>query len=73
MISREFGHTKEGRTVTAFELQNENGMRVTVLDFGAAIQSIVVPDRDGNPIDVTLGYDDVASYEQGSCFYGAVV
>ena len=73
VTKKTFGQTEDGRTVTAFAFANDNGMRVTILDFGAAIQSIVVPDRDGNPIDVTLGYDDVQSYEKGSCFYGAVV
>lgn len=71
--SKAFGQTKDGRKVTAFELCNGGGICVRILDFGAAIQSIVVPDRNGVPTDVTLGYDDVASYEAGSCFYGAIV
>ena len=68
-----FGRTRDGRTVTAFELMNGAGMRVRILDFGAAIQRILVPDRDGTPTDVVLGYDDAVSYEDGSCFYGAIV
>ena len=68
-----FGRTKDGQPVTAFVLCNGSGMRVRILDYGAAIQSIIVPDRDGTPTDVTLGYDDAESYENGSCFYGAIV
>ena len=71
--SREFGKTKDGKSVTAFDLSNGGGMSVTILNYGAAIQSIIVPDRSGAPVDVALGYDDLASYEDGSCFYGAVV
>ena len=71
--AKEFGKTKDGKIVTAFELRNENDMRVTVLDFGGTIQSVILPDRNGVPTDVVLGYDDVASYENGSCFYGAIV
>ena len=71
--SREFGRTKEGQKVTAFDLSNDSGMRVCVLDFGATVQSIIVPDRNGVPTDVVLGYDDVTSYENGTCYYGAVV
>ena len=48
-------------------------MRVRILDFGCTVQSITVPDRSGAPTDVVLGYDDVGSYENGSCYYGAVV
>lgn len=73
VLTKNFGRTGEGRTVTAFELCNGRGMRVRIIDFGAAIQSITVPDRAGTPTDVTLGYDDVASYEMGSCFFGAIV
>ncbi|MBQ7642429.1 MAG: galactose mutarotase [Clostridia bacterium] len=54
-------------------MRNGNGTSVTVLDYGGTIQSIVFPDRNNTPTDVTLGYDDVASYEQGTCYYGAIV
>lgn len=67
-----FGKTQDGRVVTAFDMDN-GGMSVRLLDFGGTVQSIVVPNRDGVPTDVALGYDDVASYEKGSCFYGAIV
>jgi len=71
--AEEFGRTKAGHAVTAFTLCNGGGMRVRILDFGCAVQSITVPDRNGDPVDVALGYDDLASYENGSCYYGAVV
>ena len=73
VTSKEFGKTKAGQSVTAFELKNENGMLVRILDLGGIIQSVIVPDRNGNMLDVALGYDDVESYENGSCYYGAVV
>ena len=71
--SREFGKTKNGQMVTAFELCNSKGMCVRILDFGCTVQSIIVPNREGIPTDVVLGYEDVESYENGTCFYGAVV
>lgn len=73
ILDTEFGRTKDGQKVTVFELSNSNGMSVRILDFGATVQSIVVPDKKGIHTDVVLGYDDVASYEKGSCFYGAIV
>ena len=73
IINKEFGRTKDGQRVTAFEMSNGNGMSIRVLDLGCTVQSIIVPDRNGKPTDVVLGYDDVISYENGSCFYGAVV
>ena len=71
--TRDFGRTRDGSRVTAFELTNGNGIFVRFLDFGCTIQSVVVPDRRGIPTDVVLGYDDIGSYEEGTCFYGAVV
>lgn len=73
IFTKEFGRTKDGQKVSAFELSNGTGMSVRILDFGCTVQSIVVPNREGIPTDVVLGYDDVASYENGSCFYGAIV
>lgn len=70
---KEFGRTKAGQTVTAFTLCNSNGMCVRILDLGGTVQSITLPDCRGLPTDVVLGYDDVESYENGSCYYGAVV
>ena len=73
ITSKEFGKTKDGRIVTAFEMKNSNNMCVTILDFGCAIQSITLLDKNNNIVDVVLGYDNVLSYENGTCFYGAVV
>ena len=71
--TKQFGILKDGRKVTAFEMNNGSGMSVRILDFGCTIQSIVVPDRNGVLTDVVLGYDDISSYEEGSCYYGAIV
>ena len=68
-----FGITKTGEAVTRWSLQNSAGMCVRILSYACAVQSIVVPDRDGDPIDVALGYDDLADYETGNCFFGAFV
>ena len=68
-----FGRTKDGRKVTAFVMDNGKGASVRILDYGCTVQSIVVPDRNGVPTDVVLGYDELSSYEEGTCFYGAVV
>ncbi len=73
VFTKKFGRTKEGEDVIAFELRNGNGMRVNILNYGCTVQSIIVPDRSGKPTDVVLGYEDIESYENGSCFYGAIV
>lgn len=48
-------------------------MRVTLLSYGATIQSILVPDKDGRMTDVLLGYDRAADYEVNSGYLGACI
>ena len=68
-----FGYTRAGETVEQFTLTNARGMKVELISFAASIRSIYVPDRNGNPVDVVLGYDTVKEYElNGGCF-GAMV
>lgn len=73
ITSKEFGYTKENKKVTSFLIENKNGLKVNILDFGATIQGILVPLKNGKEVDIVLGYDDVKSYENGTCFFGAIV
>jgi len=68
-----FGVLPDGQQVTAFTLTNRQGMQVKVLDFGAIISEIHVPDRDGTFADVVLGFDRLEPYLHNSAFLGAVI
>lgn len=68
-----FGMLSTGEAVTAARLTGPRGMSVTVLDYGAIIQSLVVPDRNGNPVDVVLGYDTAAEYEADDAHLGGTI
>lgn len=68
-----FGRTEQGGTVTAYVLSNRRGARVTILDYGCTVQSLLVPDARGGLTDVVLGYDTVAEYEKNGGFAGAVI
>jgi aldose 1-epimerase len=48
-------------------------MQVEVLDYGAIVQSLLVPDRGGKLVDVVLGYDELSGYERDSLYVGVVV
>jgi aldose 1-epimerase len=41
-------------------MKNANGMVVQVIDFGAIVTSILVPDRAGKFDDVTTGFDTLS-------------
>ena len=50
------------KPVKLYTLKNQNGMEVCITDYGARIVSLVVPDKDGKPTDVVLGFDNIAQY-----------
>ncbi|MGN6484920.1 MAG: aldose epimerase family protein [Thermomicrobiales bacterium] len=56
-----------------YTLTNDNGMAVTILTYGAIIQSLTVPDRDGKPANVVLGFDNADDYVAKSPYFGAIV
>lgn len=72
LARRPFGSTPDGRAVEAFTL-TDGPVQVTVLSYGVRLQSVRVPDRDGRPGEVVLGYDDLAGYLADDAFHGAVV
>ena len=57
----------------AITLENSNYMRVTLLSYGATLQSIVVPDQNGALTDVLLGYESVKEYEENSGYLGGIM
>lgn len=56
-----------------YTLANDNGMTVTILTYGAIIQSLTVPDKDGKPGNVVLGFDNPDDYATKSPYFGALV
>lgn len=73
MQKREFGTTKKGKTAYLYTIENSKGMKAELCDYGAAIVSLWVRGKDQKPVDVSLGYDSVTEYEDGTCFFGATV
>jgi aldose 1-epimerase len=62
ITSKEFGKNAEGAVVTQYTMTNKNGASVKMIDYGATITSICVPDKDGVLADVVLGFDDMTGY-----------
>jgi aldose 1-epimerase len=71
--SKLFGRTDDGRQVNLYELLNANGLRATVMDYGAILVDLEVPDRNGKLADINLGFDDLDSYIKRNPLFGAVV
>lgn len=68
-----FGTSKEGKEARLYLIQNENGMKAYVSDFGASLVRLFVSDKEGKFRDVVHGYDDASGYEKGDGGFGATV
>lgn len=69
-----FGFLPDGRKVDLFTLNNNNGVSVNLTTFGAAVVSIIVPDKSGEMGDVALGFDTLEGYlQEGNPFFGSTI
>ena len=67
-----FGTTPGGEPVYAIELDN-GILKCRVITFGATLQALTVPDKDGHPVDVVLGFDNLEAYMTQGGYLGATV
>ena len=63
----------DSKSVGLFTLRNQQGMTVCVTNYGAKIEQILVPGRDGHLGDVVLGYDSIEGVVGGAPSVGAFV
>ena len=61
-----------GEAVTLRRVESD-ALSFEVLDYGATLRSLRVKDAHGAWVDVVLGYDSLAEYEQNDGYLGAVV
>ena len=62
----------EGHKVRAFTLSNRNGLRAKLIELGATLTEMHVPDRQGRLADIVLGFDDLAGYVATDTYFGAL-
>lgn len=68
-----FGKTKEGTPVNTYILRNCNGLEVHFINYGCRLTQILIPQQEGGPVDVLLGYDSLEGYEQDKAGHGAFI
>ncbi|HRT97014.1 MAG TPA: galactose-1-epimerase, partial [Planctomycetota bacterium] len=68
-----YGELPDGSSVDLYTLANGTGMQVKVLNYGAILASVEVPDREGTVADVTLGYDSLEGWMKNPAYFGATV
>ncbi len=68
-----FGALSDGTKVEAVTLTNGAGMSAKIMTLGAALQSLIVPDKAGRKDDVVLGYDTAQEYLTRPNYFGVSV
>ncbi|MBP7558190.1 MAG: galactose mutarotase [Chitinophagaceae bacterium] len=70
---KEYGHTGDS-TIREYTIGNTSGMQVRIINYGGIITSLLVPDKDGKPANVVLGYESLAGYLQSNNpYFGALI
>ena len=77
LIETKFGEL-DGMKISQFTLENNTGMTVKVMNYGATITSITIPDKEGNPISIACGFDSFEeyfseNYRANSPYFGCTV
>jgi aldose 1-epimerase len=67
----EFGKMPDGTPVKRYTLKNRNGLIAKVMEYGAILTELWVPDRNGRSGNVVAGFDNLPQYLQGHPYFGA--
>lgn len=68
-----FGQTGAGAPVDLYTLTNDQGVAIKITNYGGIIVSLITPDRNGQPGEVTLGFDHLAGYLGAQPYFGCIV
>ncbi|MDX1942690.1 MAG: aldose epimerase family protein [Saprospiraceae bacterium] len=67
-----FGKVGE-EEITLYKLSTPSGFTVEIINYGAAIVSILAPDKNGEMGNVVLGFDSLSGYLQaGNPYFGCI-
>ncbi|MHC2336757.1 aldose epimerase family protein [Bradyrhizobium sp. USDA 4454] len=68
-----YGALHDGTVVERVTLRGEHGFEAAILTFGATLQALLAPDRDGQCDDIVLGHDEFDGYLAQRKFFGATI
>ncbi|HWQ29828.1 MAG TPA: aldose epimerase family protein [Negativicutes bacterium] len=61
------------REVALITLVNRNNVQLRLINYGAVIYELIVPDREGNLENIVLSYEDPYDYIKNKPYFGAVI
>jgi aldose 1-epimerase len=73
ITKKHFGQMPDGAEVYLYTLTNDLGFEVAIINYGGAITSLKVPDREGVLGDIVLGYETLDDYIRNPRYFGALI
>lgn len=67
-----FGTMPDGTAVEQYTLR-AGALSCDIITYGGALRSLRVPDRNGNSVDVLLGFDTLEDYRRQDKYIGALI
>ena len=62
-----------GKNLCCYRLENNNGMKVEIINYGARIHKLIIPDINGVERDVVIGFNDIGEYIGSAVYFNAVI
>lgn len=69
----DFDQPNDKNPALLFTLENSNGVKACICNFGGIVQRLEVPDKNGAFADVVLGFNNIPSYLSENSYAGAIV
>ena len=68
----DFGKLDDGTKIELYTLTNKNGIVAKIMTYGAILTELHTPDTSGKMGDIVLGFDNLAAYQKGHPYFGAI-
>jgi len=70
---KEFGTLPNGSKIVSYQLENDKGTIVRIINYGGIITHILTPDKHGKQADIVMGFDNLQAYLDPHPFFGAII
>lgn len=62
-----------GEDIFLFTLENDHGVKTSIINYGGIMNTLSVPDKNGKGEDILLGFDHLEDYLKDHPFFGALI
>ena len=73
VYKKSFGYMPDGKEVFLYALDNNNGIRAEIINYGGIVKNLWVKKADGEYVDVVLGRDTLEEYLDNTGYIGVAV